>query len=765
MKAVLCALILSFCVYKGMAQQNRFSPAYDEILHQRAMKAYPTVKWDSLRCAWFGECIQKTETVVSSTTTCPLSKKMFGWHAIGSSSSSYQWSLLSDLSYFSYDVDPATGSPKNPTQINGFATDATVVTAIANNVRVSLCATLFNNTNEFSTFFANATAQTNLINGLVNAVVNANAKGINIDFEGSGLSTTYLSQFTSFMSTLSSQLHNTISGSELTIDLQGGYAASSALLTPLLSSVDYFILMGYDYYWNGQFYPGPIAPTYLFPLAATDPNGHGSVSNDLNNLIRYVGATRAILAMPYYGRRWTTTNGCVIPANGNAAAISTQTYAQFRQNTNGYYNTTLRETNTFNAYHCFNDINSTPNQQFIDDTFSLQKKYNIILQRGIAGAAAWRLGYDAGYNDCWNLVNNNLSTCPIVPVADTLYDMGGPTGNYHNAENYTFTISPPNAASIKLSFLSFDLEAGFDSFFVYNGSSTNAALLGSFSGNSIPADITANSGTMTIRFHSDNATVKAGYKAIYTTTLLPQIFRTIASGNWSNPSVWNTGTVPTSTDSVVIMNGHTIGVDAVAVAGNIYVSATAIVNINSSLAMLTIGTATSKVRNLVCDGSLNISDGNMLIYGDLKMNTGSHFNLSGGQLVIDGNNGTAPASVPDGIHLFTISCLPGDFIFSSGKLQFIDPPFGNTSQTISCPYNFGLNSKVIFGNGISVNASNNPNGFGGNLLPAQFGQMILDAATMSNNRIFKNLLPLIIKTSCEVKSGNLVQSASLEISQ
>jgi spore germination protein YaaH len=83
-------------------------------------------------------------------------------------------------------------------------------------------------------------------------VVGANATGINIDFEGSGLGSTYLTAFTNFMSNLSSQLHAAIPTAELTIDLQGAYASSSTLLSNLLSSTDYFILMGYDY-WVDSF--------------------------------------------------------------------------------------------------------------------------------------------------------------------------------------------------------------------------------------------------------------------------------------------------------------------------------------------------------------------------------------------------------------------------------------------------------------------------------------------------------------------------------
>ena len=129
----------------------------------------------------------------------------------------------------------------------------------------------------FSTFFGSAAAQSTLIDSLVRKVANAGAKGINIDFEGTGLSGTYQSPFVAFMTRLSDSLHAVVPGSQLSMDLQGSYTttAASSMLSQLNPYVDLFILMGYDYYWNGQSYPGPIAPTYLFPLGAGDPYGHG----------------------------------------------------------------------------------------------------------------------------------------------------------------------------------------------------------------------------------------------------------------------------------------------------------------------------------------------------------------------------------------------------------------------------------------------------------------------------------------------------------
>ncbi len=547
-------LVFIFSKQVSHAQTFHFTEAYNEMQKQKAMSAYPVAQWDSLRCAWYNECPPLTSQLPGRITSCPLAKRMFGWHMINTSSSSYQWALLSDLSYFSYEVEPATGNAVNAASMTAFPTNATVTTALANGVKVNLCVTLFQSTTQFSTFFGSPSAQSNLITNLINLVIAANANGINIDFEGAGLNTTYLTPFTSFMTSLSTQLHNALPNSELSIDLQGSYAGSAALLNGLLPSVDMFILMGYDYYWGGQFYPGPIAPTYQFPKAASDANGHGNVSNDLNNLLKIVDNNKVILGMPYYGRRWRTTNGCVIPADGNAAAVSTQTYTQFRDNASGYYSTTLREVNSFNAYHCF-DASAIPNQQFIDDTFSLQKKYNIIKQRGIAGAAVWKLGNDAGYNDCWNLVNNNLSNCAMTLTTDTLYDMGGPTGNYHNAENYTFTIAPPGAGTVALNFISFDLEQGWDSLRIYNGPNTSSTLIGSFTGNSIPSAVTATNGAMTIQFHSDNTTTRPGYFAVFTSNCQANNWTGAVNTAWENPGNWSCGKVPDANTNVTINSG------------------------------------------------------------------------------------------------------------------------------------------------------------------------------------------------------------------
>ena len=240
-------------------------------------------------------------------------------------------------------------------------------------------------------------------------------------------------------------------------------------------------------------------------------------------------------------------------------------------------------------------------------------------------------------------------------------------------------------------------------------------------------------------------------------------YSTINSGNWSNPQIWPCGIIPTSNDSVVIPSGKTIVLDITTQIRKLNIQNGATISIVDPAVVFTVGSASTKTSPVLCDGSLTINNGTIKINGNLTLMGNSVFNFTGGNLIIDGNTGLATSSIPDGQHLFNVFSSAPNFSFTGGKLQFINPPLGASSQAINCPRNFGPLSVSYFGDGVSTISSNNPNGFGGNLLPAQIGKFNLDAATTGNNRVFKNLNPLLIQNECNVWSGNLIQGALLNV--
>jgi subtilase family serine protease len=119
---------------------------------------------------------------------------------------------------------------------------------------------------------------------------------------------------------------------------------------------------------------------------------------------------------------------------------------------------------------------------------------------------------------------------PVVPAsgeatlaacAGRVYDSGGP-GNYPSTANGTLTILPSTAgALVRLAFRAFETEPGLAYLQVYDGLTTSAPLLGTYSGSqragqgpgTIMASNTSTTGALTLRFVSTGATTAAGFEA------------------------------------------------------------------------------------------------------------------------------------------------------------------------------------------------------------------------------------------------------------
>ena len=100
----------------------------------------------------------------------------------------------------------------------------------------------------------------------------------------------------------------------------------------------------------------------------------------------------------------------------------------------------------------------------------------------------------------------------------TVYDSGGPGSDYGADQDAQITISPTGASSIDLTFVSFDVEAGqsgscnYDYVRVYDGANTTSPLIGTYCNNNVPTTISSTGGSITIVFHSDQATEGAGFQ-------------------------------------------------------------------------------------------------------------------------------------------------------------------------------------------------------------------------------------------------------------
>jgi len=104
----------------------------------------------------------------------------------------------------------------------------------------------------------------------------------------------------------------------------------------------------------------------------------------------------------------------------------------------------------------------------------------------------------------------------VAACSGNYYDSGSIDGDYASGESSVLTINPEIAGNlVQVTFTSFDVEGGWDFLTIYDGNSTSAPLIGSYSGIDAPGTIlsTAADGSLTFEFTSDASFALSGWEA------------------------------------------------------------------------------------------------------------------------------------------------------------------------------------------------------------------------------------------------------------
>lgn len=432
-----------------------------------------------------------------------LTKEVFGWNPywMGTSYYNFDYSLLSEVSYFSYEVDFLTGLPKD---IHYWKTTNLVDSCHNNGVKVSLTATLFS---EHQTFFTNPTAVNNFIDTIIKLVQFRNADGINIDFEA--VSSSQKDNLTNFVIKLSDSLHAKIPNSRLSIAIPAVDWSSTFNVAAMNDYIDLFLIMGYEYYWSGSSQAGPGSPKN-----GGDIWGSYNTTKSINDYLdKGILLEKLCLAIPYYGRQWSTVSNA-IPSNttSKGTAVIYSSYMNSYSQSNTHW-----DLNSSTPVNIYANSGSGYNQCWQNDARSLAYKYDYIKLKNIGGIGIWALGYDGSYSELWDVLSEKFTPSGNNNCEDYFSDNGGPLGKYYNNENWIYTIAPKNPAVLKMVFSDFELEQDYDFLSIYDGLDTLSPLIGRYTGNSGPQDtLISTTGAFTFHFISDGATVKEGWNARWT---------------------------------------------------------------------------------------------------------------------------------------------------------------------------------------------------------------------------------------------------------
>ncbi|WP_300570899.1 T9SS type A sorting domain-containing protein [Flavobacterium sp.] len=144
-----------------------------------------------------------------------------------------------------------------------------------------------------------------------------------------------------------------------------------------------------------------------------------------------------------------------------------------------------------------------------------------------------------------------------------------------------------------------------------------------------------------------------------------------ASGDWNTPSTWVGSVVPSCTSIVTIAAGHNITVTNTADAASVVITKGASLTNNAGATTMTVGCSNNNAA-FYNYGTHTMTAGNLKVNGFVIHKTGSFFNQTGGDIIIDSNNnGDAATSVALG----GTSCKieTANLNLTGGKITIVDP--------------------------------------------------------------------------------------------
>ena len=311
-------------------------------------------------------------------------KVCLGWHAIGGIGGNATLEEVAGTSIGMNVISPTWFSLKDDEgNFRSFAESSYVQRAHKYGLEVWPAFDDFNYANESGEkineqgIFASTEKRQRLAKQIVQACVEVGADGLNLDFEK--VSAQSREDFGQFLRELSAECRKhalTLSvdnympnegNKQYSLDVQGQVA-------------DYVILMGYDEHWHGSKDPGSVASL-------------GFITDGINKTLESVPADKLVNAVPFYTILWKIDGSDV--SDEYLTLINEPDFIKrmgvtpvWDEATEQNYMEWTQGTKTYKTW--------------LEDLDSLSVKLNVMSAKGLAGVAAWRLGYAP--QEVWTLL-------------------------------------------------------------------------------------------------------------------------------------------------------------------------------------------------------------------------------------------------------------------------------------------------------------------------------------------------------------------------
>jgi len=247
------------------------------------------------------------------------------------------------------------------------------------------------------------TSKDDFLDNIIHFIQKNNLDGVDIDIEKIGEINSITGGqnrllMTSFIKDLEVKVRMSDPNYRISINVGGDYHDVDKVfdLTSIQNSVDYIMVMGYDYHWLDGPTAGSVAPMNSYD------NG-SSIRDSMKYYSKLVDKKKLLLGVPYYGIEWNTKNG----------EIESPTTSR------GVYYSYLEIKDKIDQHgRIWDDTWKTPwykyqyegewYQGHYDDVQSLGIKYDLVNSFNFAGIGIWKLEYSSNESELWQLIQDKF---------------------------------------------------------------------------------------------------------------------------------------------------------------------------------------------------------------------------------------------------------------------------------------------------------------------------------------------------------------------
>jgi len=263
-------------------------------------------------------------------------------------------------------------------------------------------------------------ARRTLADEIIEAVTEADAGGVNLDFEP--LPRTARGEFVRLVRQVRRAFDRVDPSLQLTFDLMPDVESFPLQRLVADDAADAAVLMGYEYRTPGSKVAGSVAP-----LRVKDGL---DVRKSVQIALKKAPADKVILAMPWYGRAWSTRSG--------ELGSRTRSAKRFLDPTTAFYRVSAPRAATAgrqwdakqgSAWSVYRSraCETCPvswRQLWYEDVDSVLAKVGLARRKGLRGVGIWALGYDGDRPELWAALRYGLDRPRDreVPAGDASID-------------------------------------------------------------------------------------------------------------------------------------------------------------------------------------------------------------------------------------------------------------------------------------------------------------------------------------------------------